>query len=85
MLQTRDSSLQATSARARADAEQILQDEENRQPRRRRIHVIGRLAHVDVIVRMDARVASEPIAEELAARLASTSFAFMLWDVPAPA
>ena len=30
--------------------------EQERQPRRRREHVVGRLSHVDVIVRVDARV-----------------------------
>ena len=39
---------------------------QQRQPRRRREHVVGGLAHVDVVVRVDARVRAAWLAEELA-------------------
>ena len=51
----------------------------------RRIHVIRRLAEIDVIVR-DGRACSrrDPCPSSSSARLAITSFAFMFVEVPAP-
>ena len=49
---------------ARRD-EQIAQDEEDGQARRRRIDVVGRLSHVHVIVGMHALVRAEAFPEDL--------------------
>ena len=45
--------------------QKIPHDEEDGQPRRRRVDVVGRLSHVDVIVGVDARVRAEPLPEDL--------------------
>jgi hypothetical protein len=53
--------------------------------------IVGRLGHVDVVVGVDGlvrptlAVANALCAQDLAARLASTSLVFMLWLTPAPA
>ena len=46
-------------------ADEAAVSEEQRQARRRREHVVRRLAHVHVIVRMHARVGAARLAEEL--------------------
>ena len=51
---------------------------------RRGIHVIRRLAEIDMIVRVDGLVVAARAAGQPSARFAMTSFAFMLVDVPAP-
>ena len=52
---------------------------------RRRVDVVRALAHVDVVVRVQVR-RTRPCARpsSSSARLAITSFAFMLVEVPAP-
>ena len=45
--------------------DEIAQLEEDRQPRRRRIHVVGRLSHVDVIVGVHPPVGATTVPEDL--------------------
>ena len=57
-----------------------------REPDVRGNRVVGALRHVDVIVRMHRRVRRRALPPRISfARFASTSFTFMLCDVPAPA
>ena len=60
------------------------QPHDQREPQRRRIDVVGRLAEIYVIVRIDVLVLALRWPRYSSARLAITSLAFMLVDVPAP-
>jgi hypothetical protein len=64
--------------------DQLVVAQNERDLESRRIRIVRRLRHVQVVVRLDDAVVAFVVSVSSSATLAITSLAFMLVDVPAP-